>query len=65
MTSPKNLEDIKLTEVIIGIKSNISCNEVEKALGNLANDVEIFKVRRHDKKFEMQRDETDMNLNQA
>ena len=61
----KNLENIKLTEVIIGINSNISTNEVEDALGKLANDVKIFKVRRHDEKFEMERDETDANLNQA
>lgn len=62
---PKNLENIKLTEVIIGINSKISFNEVEKALGKSASDVEIFKVRRHDEKFEMERDETDVNLNHA
>ena len=61
----KNLETIKLTEVIIGIKSNLSFNKVEKKLGSLANDVEVFKARRHDEKFEMERDETDVNLNQA
>ena len=62
----KNLDNIKLTEVIIGINSNISCNEVEEALGNLVKYVKkVFKVRTHDEKFEMERDKTDVNLNQA
>ncbi len=57
----KNLANIKLTEVNIGLRSNTSFNEVEEALGNLANDVEVFKVRIHDKKFEMERYEADVN----
>ena len=49
---PNNL---KLTEVIVGLKSNLSVNAVQNALGDSFEYVKIFKAGLHDEKFEMKR----------
>ena len=47
--------NIKLVEVIIGLKSKISLNIVNDALGVSFEYVKIFKVGLHDEEFEMDR----------
>ena len=47
--------NIKLTEVIVGLKSNLSVKAVQNALGDSFEYVKIFKAEMHDEKFEMKR----------
>ena len=50
-------DDLKLKEVIVGIRSYVTRKKVEEMLGEIANIVSIFKVREDLRRFAVVRDE--------
>ena len=50
-------DELKLKEVIVGVCSYVTRSKIEDALGEMANSVEIFKVRQDFRAFVVVRDQ--------
>ena len=50
-------DDLKLKEVIVGIRSHVTREKIEEMLGEIASSVSIFKVREDLRRFAVVRDE--------